>query len=169
MPDDTRLDIARRQITYAREYTKSLIADIEDDVWFQQPGPGLSHVAWQVAHLAVAEYGLCLFRVRGRAPGDIQLLPSVFRKQFGKGSAPEPDAAKNPRPDEIRQVLDEVHQQVLEELKGHSEKDLDVACEEPHALFSTKLGALFFCSAHEMMHAGQIGLLRRLLGKRPIR
>ena len=58
-----------------------------------------------------------------------------------------------------RVQLDRVHQQVLSELTGYSEADLDVPCDEPHALFDTRLGALFFCSLHEMMHAGQIGLL----------
>jgi hypothetical protein len=31
------------------------------------------------------------------------------------------------------------------------------------------MGSVFVCSAHEMLHAGQIGLLRRLLGKPPLR
>jgi hypothetical protein len=33
----------------------------------------------------------------------------------------------------------------------------------------TRLGALLFSSHHEMLHAGQIGVLRRLLGKAPVR
>jgi signal peptidase I len=41
--------------------------------------------------------------------------------------------------------------------------------DEPYAAFATKLGALLFCPAHEMLHAGQIGLLRRLLDKPPLR
>jgi hypothetical protein len=31
------------------------------------------------------------------------------------------------------------------------------------------LDALLFSSKHEMLHAGQIGLLRRLFGKQPLR
>jgi hypothetical protein len=169
MADNTRFEIALKQIGFAREYTLGLIADIEDADWFRQPPGTTTHVAWQVGHLAVAEYGLGLFRIRGRGDGDAELLTSSFRKQFGKGSTPTGDAAKHPSPAEIRQVLDNVHQQVLRELAGRSEAELDVPVDEPHALFDTKLGALFFCSLHEMMHAGQIGLLRRLLGKAPLR
>ena len=33
----------------------------------------------------------------------------------------------------------------------------------------TKFGALQHCSMQEMLHAGQIGLLRRLLGMTPVR
>ena len=164
MPDATCLEIARRQIEFARGYSRSLIEDIDDCHWFTQPQPGASHIAWQVGHLAVAEYGLGLFRMRGRREADTDLMPSSFRKQFAKGSVPDPDPAGNPNPAQIREVLRRVHEQVLAELPGYTQTELDIPCEEPHALFATKLGALFFCSAHEMMHAGQIGLWRRLLG-----
>ena len=32
----------------------------------------------------------------------------------------------------------------------------------------TKLDSLFWCAHHEMLHAGQIGLVRRLLGQAPL-
>ncbi len=44
----------------------------------------MSHVAWQVGHLAVAEYRLALWRIRGPQPqdGDVipALLPSVWTR-----------------------------------------------------------------------------------------
>jgi hypothetical protein len=46
---------------------------------------------------------------------------------------------------------------------------LDETVDNPHPMFSTKLGALMFCPFHEMLHAGQIGLLRRLFGNAPLR
>jgi hypothetical protein len=38
----------------------------------------------------------------------------------------------------------------------------------PHPFAKTKLLALLWCANHEMLHAGQIGLLRRLLGCPPM-
>ena len=35
---------------------------------------------------------------------------------------------------------------------------------KPHSLFETKMGALYWSARHEMLHAGQIGLLKRLVG-----
>jgi uncharacterized damage-inducible protein DinB len=96
-------------------------------------------------------------------------MSSRFRKKFSRGSAPDPDPDNNPSPDEIRSVFDRVHQQVLTELPGHTEQDLQEKIDEPYAVFDTKLGALYFCASHEMLHAGQIGLIRRLLGKSPVR
>ena len=52
------------------------------------------------------------------------------------------------------------------DLRGHG---LSEAPPAPYAIEPTKLGSIFFCSAHEMLHSGQIGLIRRLLGRPPLR
>lgn len=169
MDNVSPLQIAIRQIQFARDYLHSLLADIDDSEWFSQPAGCSTHVAWQVGHLAMAEYGLCLFRQRGRAEIDTELMTSAFRKQFSKGSQPIADAAKNPTPAAIREVLDRVHAQALLELPTLTEATLNEPVEMPYSAFPTKLGALFFCAQHEMIHAGQIGMLRRLLGKVPVR
>ena len=162
-------DLACRQIEFARRYTLLLLQDLDDADWFRQPGEGVTHVAWQVAHLAMAEYGLCLYRIRGRRTEDMALMPGKFRKQFSRGSQPDPNPANNPAPTEIREVLERIHEQALREMAGYTEELLNEPSEDPRAVFDTKLGALYFCPHHEMLHAGQIGLLRRLLGKTPVR
>ena len=169
MPDDTNLDLACKQIEFARSYTKTLLADIEPDEWLTILPGCVSHVAWQVGHLAMAQYGLCLFRIRGRQPIDTQLMSSAFRKKFSKGTTPDPDPANNPSPDEIMRVLDGIHEQAMAEMAGYDEATLSEPVDMPYTAYATKLGALLFCSHHEMIHAGQIGLLRRLLGKAPVR
>ena len=54
------LQLAIAQIRFAREYTLSLLDTIPEERWFEQPVGAASHVAWQVGHLAMAQYGLCL-------------------------------------------------------------------------------------------------------------
>lgn len=162
-------EIATKQIEFSREYMLTLLTDLDDTEWFLMPNGCVTHVAWQVGHLAMAEYGLCLFRQRGRADVDAELMTSAFRKQFSRGSQPEPDPAKNPSPSEIRDVLQRVHAQVLRELPALTASQLAEPVDMPYAATPTKLGALFFCAHHEMLHAGQLGLLRRLLGKTPLR
>jgi uncharacterized damage-inducible protein DinB len=165
----TPLEIARKQIEFAREYTLSLLADVADDEWFAMPGGVPTHLAWQVGHLAMAEYGLCLFRQRGRQEIDGELMSSKFRKQFGRGSTPEADPAAYPVASEIRATFDRVHAQVLAEWSTFTPEQLAVEIDMPYAVTNTRLGALFFCAQHEMLHAGQIGVLRRMLGKAPVR
>lgn len=169
MPDDTSLELARKQIEFARSYTKTLLDDVQPEDWFTMPEGCVTHIGWQVGHLAMAQYGLCLFRIRGRQPIDTELMSSAFRKKYSKGTMPDADPANNPSPDEIMAVLERVHDQVMTEMAGYDEATLDEPVDMPYAAYATKLGALLFCSHHEMIHAGQIGLLRRLLRKAPVR
>ena len=163
------LKLALDQIEFARGYVLATLEGIDESDWFTMPAGAPTHVAWQIGHLAMAEYGLCLFRQRGRQPIDLELMSSSFRKLFSRGSVPEADQAKYPSAAEIRATLDRVHQQVLAEVPSFTAEQLAEPVEMPYAVEATKLGALLMCSHHEMVHAGQIGLLRRLLGKNPIR
>ena len=165
----SRLGSVVDQIRTARLYTESLLDGIEADHWFRRPAEGVTHVAWQVGHLAVAQHFLTMQRIRGRKEEDAELIGDDFMKQFGKGSVPEANPDEYPSPDEIRAVFDRVHKQAVKELEELPEAVLDEPTDKPHPMFSTKHGALSFCPLHEMLHAGQIGLLRRLLGSAPLR
>jgi uncharacterized damage-inducible protein DinB len=169
MNETAQVELARKQIDFARQYTLNLLEDIDDGDWFRQPHEGITHIAWQVGHLAMAEYALTMIRVRGKEPEDEQIIPANFFRRFQKGTTPASDASDYPAPEEIRQVLGRVHEHAMQELSRYTDRELEVKLPEPHAVFDTKLGSIFFCSAHELIHAGQIGLLRRLLGKKPLR
>ena len=169
MPSKTLVDVAIRQIEFARRYMLQLIADVDDVDWYTIPPGSVSHIGWQVGHLAMAQYGLTMLRIRGKEPSDADFISNDFMRTFKKGSIPVADATVYPRPQEIRDCLAAVHQQALVELPKYTDQELEVQLPEPHAAFDTKLGSLFFCHAHEMMHCGQIGMLRRMLGKDPLR
>jgi len=162
-------DDALARIERARHYTLELTQDLAEADFFRQPAEGVTHIAWQLGHLAMAEYALALARVRESQPGDRDVISREFRRHFGKGSTPDSDPKHNPPVAEILAVLDRVHQQVLREVPTLPEAHLLETLAQPHPMFDTRLGALRFCADHEMLHAGQIGLLRRLLGKPPLR
>lgn len=164
-----RLDLAISQIEYARKYTLGLIEDVPDGDWFTQVSNCPTHLAWQVGHLAMAQYALTMLRIRGKEREDEQILSKKFFRAFQKGTQPVFDPAQYPSIDEIRDTMQKVHIASLEELRRETDESLDVNLPEPHALFATKLGSVFFCSIHEMMHAGQIGLWRRMTGRAPLR
>ena len=160
---------ALSQIESARQYMLSLVEDFEPDQWFQMPNGMETHLAWQIGHLAVAEYGLALFRRRGRLPEDRGIMPGVFRKQFSRGTLPDSDPSNHSSGEELLAIMARIHDQVKSELASCKDVDLTDEVDLPYAGEPTKLGALWFCAHHEMLHAGQIGLLRRALGKTPIR
>ena len=76
----TRLEIVIDGIKTARGYTERLLERTKPEHWFRQPSEGVTHIAWQVGHLAFAQYAIALRRVRGRRPEDAQLLPEEFNR-----------------------------------------------------------------------------------------
>lgn len=164
-----RLDLAISQIQFARKYTLRLVDDIPEPDWFREVGPCPSHLAWQLGHLAMAQYALTMMRIRGKEPEDEMLISKSFFRAFKKGSTPEFSADAYPSAPEIRATLNRVHAASIKELAQQTDESLDVKLPEPHAVFDTKLGSVFFCSAHELLHAGQIGLIRRMLGREPLK
>ena len=161
-----RLQLAIEQIIFARKYTIGLLDHTKVDDWFRQPPGSVTHVGWQLGHIAFSEYRLALWRIRGPQPQDEALFSAEFKRLFGANSVPQADSTFPP--DDIRAALDRVHEQVLRELPELDEGELDQPVAHPHPFAKTKLLALMWCAHHEMLHAGQIGLVRRHLGYPPI-
>ncbi len=157
--------IALREIETVRRYSLKLLEGVNDSLWFRQPAEGVTHIAWQVGHLAAAQYMLCVTRLRGERPEDQELFGPGVRDLFIRGSVPDADPAGYPTPNALRAILERVHSLSVATAQAHSDADLAAtAIGKPHSLFDTKMGALYWCARHEMLHAGQIGLLKRLLG-----
>jgi hypothetical protein len=163
----TELERARERIVFARDYTRCLLDGVGASQWFRMPPAGISHVAWQVGHLAYVEYRLVIMRLCG-PQAERELLPEGFGALFGARSTPDADASRYPDVETIRAAFDRVHARALGELAACAPARLDEANDPPHPYATTKLECLYWCSSHEMLHGGQIGLLRRQLGCQPL-
>ncbi|MBX3423602.1 MAG: DinB family protein [Pirellulaceae bacterium] len=162
-------DQAIAQLRWARDYTMELVSRLPHESWYVIPSGLSTHMAWQVGHLAVAEYGLMLFRQRGRAEGDVQLMPGWLRKQFGRGSQPAVSSADMPTPEQLLEHLGAIHRQAILEASQLTVTTLRQPCDIPYCVYPTKLGALMMAPIHEGIHAGQIGLVRRGHGLESLR
>jgi len=150
------------QIQFARNYTLQLLDATPKDLWFEMPSGVPTNIAWQVGHLTVSQYGLLMFRIRGRYPEDLTVIPGRFRKAYGRESVPSSDAGEQPTADELLSRMDQVYQLALEELASVAPEVLLEPVEMPYAAYPIKLGAILFCPLHEHIHAGQIGRVPRL-------
>lgn len=160
---------ALAQIDFARRYTRELLAATPRELWFTRPQGTPAHVAWQVGHLTVSQYGLLMFRIHGRRDDDLDLIPGKFRKAFGRGSDPRSDSAAQMTADELVDRFELINDRAIAGLDGIDSNVLLESVEMPYAAYPIKLGAILFCPLHEQIHAGQIGLTRRLLGLESIR
>lgn len=157
------------QIRFSHEYLRTLIESVPHDRWFETPHGLPASIAWHVGHLAVSQYGLLMFRIRGRAEDDLELIPSRFRKAYGRGSVPSADPSTQPSPGELLEKLEHVYERALLELDTVTGPTLLEPVDMPYAAFPIKLGAILFCPLHEQVHAGHIGAIRRAMGLDPIR
>jgi uncharacterized damage-inducible protein DinB len=105
-----------------------------------------------------------------RVCGRPAVLTPEFLKPFGRESVADPDPANYPPPAELRATLDRVHAATLEALGTVTDRELDdpVVGFAKHRLCTVKWEFLRWASHHEMIHTGQIGLLRRILGQKPV-
>src|SRR3954463_7714546 len=124
MSSSSRLGLGIDRIRGSLLFTKKSPGDLTDAEWFWSPPQYTTLLAWQVGHIAVAQYSLCLRRVRGRTIADESLISDAFIEAFKLGSKPVAGAEKTPPLDEIRRVFDSVHEQSVDELTGLSEADL---------------------------------------------
>ncbi|MBL9164158.1 MAG: DinB family protein [Planctomycetaceae bacterium] len=161
------LSIAITQINAARDYTLGLLADLPADAWFFMPNPPVTHIAWQVGHLSIAQYRIGVAFQRDPKPEDASWLPANYRELFGRDSIPQADPTLYPTPDELLANLHAIHQHVMAEVAAFTDADLTRPIIQPHRFLKTYGESLFWCSRHESVHAGQIALLRRLHGLSP--
>jgi hypothetical protein len=157
------------QMEFARTYTLQLLDNVSEEIWQQSPQGIPTHFAWQVGHLAIAQYGLMLFRQRGRVEGDLDLMPGWFRKRYGRGSSPTNESATHPCKTEMLAILEKIHRSSMDFMRTAPAELLAEPTDMPFAAYPIKLGAFLFCPLHESIHAGQIGLLRRAHGLDPVR
>ncbi len=160
---------ALAQIDFARRYTEELLSNTPNELWFDSPATAPTSVAWQVGHLAVSQYGLLMYRIHGRRDADLDLIPGKFRKTFGRGSDPQGPQVASYSVGELVAKLDEVHELAIGGLQSVGADVLLETVDMPYAAYPIKLGAILFCPLHEQIHAGQIGLLRRLLNLPSVR
>ncbi len=165
----TAADMLAEQIDGSRDWTLKLLADVDGSDWGFQPGEGLHHIAWLCGHLAVAEHLLVLTRcLDGDPPGE------AFASHFPIGE-PVRKIGDHPfpSPEDILRQMAATHGEVLAAVRGMTDEQLAEPCYgkdgTTHPHYTTKCGALAHCARHEAFHAGQIAVLRRLMGKPFIR
>lgn len=166
----TKSELLANALDGSREWTRKLIADLEGDEWVYQPAPGAQHALWICGHLAVASDLLVTVRCLHRPA----IVAPEFARHFGIGSdVPSARDHGYPSPEAVRAEMDRTHATVLAEIRSLTDVQLEApaggAGGGAHPHYGTVMGAVAHAARHEAFHAGQVALLRRLMGKRFLR
>ena len=116
-----------------------------------RPGPGRAHVGWQLMHIGVSEEIFATERLAPDKPGAFTELWPRFRG----GSTPDDDI---PSPQEIRTVLSEAREHLLDTLSRFGEQHLNDIPDALRERGLTVLDVLHILGWHEAHHQGQAHL-----------
>jgi uncharacterized damage-inducible protein DinB len=140
------------------EYLK----DLSDADLLVRPVPGANHVAWQLGHLINAEAAM-LKSIPGTEPPE---LPAGWAEKYNAETSKSDTPAHFLSKTEYLALYRRVRAASIKALDLVSEADLDRPTQGRLAKIAPTHGALLALIAnHPMMHAGQLVVLRRRLGK----
>jgi uncharacterized damage-inducible protein DinB len=141
---------------------KRFVADLSADEFLHRPSPIANCAAWTVGHLALTDR-----RALARLGAPLPPLPDGFERRFSRDEGC-PQAKEFGDVQKIVAVFDEHRSRLVAAAKAVTPEQLDQKLDKPIAMASTVGEALAFQAVHTAMHAGQIVMIRRSLGRPPL-
>jgi len=129
---------------------------VSDEEALAIPNCGASSINWVVGHILEARHTLAEY-LGESPPWDPQL-----RSRYARGSRPEPDATRARPLSTMLAELAALQTRLLDRLREMSDKDLAASVPGEEGDLGRQLA---FRAFHEAYHVGQLGVLRRQLGK----
>ena len=124
--------------------------------------PGANCVDWLVGHLVLTEQRFhAVFEAKSPA------LPDGFDKRFARDET-APRQGDYGDTSALMKLFDEQRNITIDRVCQFTNEQLIVPLLQPHPRFSTLGEAAVFCALHTTVHAGQITMIRRSLGKPPV-
>jgi len=154
-------------IVYYLESAKTQLelftADLKGDEWLARPAPKANCAAWLIGHLVMTERRA--LTVAGAV--DLPSLPDGFEKRFARD---EVAAAANEfgDPTILMPLWSEHRRRLIEVVKTLSPEVLNKPIDKPSPRFKTVGECCAYMALHSTMHAGQITIIRRHLGRPPL-
>lgn len=151
----------REQLTTARYVMASYLADLTDAELQLSPVAGAHTAAWQLGHLIVSESKMADGVRAGAGIG----LPGGFEQAHAKDARPGAPSELFPKA-LYAELMASQRERTLSLLDSLSDVELSAPAPEFMRAYAPHVGSVFGSIAgHELMHSGQIAVLRRSLGK----
>jgi uncharacterized damage-inducible protein DinB len=162
-------EVLRNQLLAAIDWTDKAVEELFDaipaDQFLHQPCSGANHALWTLGHLAtVNQYFLKALAGRDGA------VFEKYKEMFFAKSLPSPDIASYPPIEVIREYFKTSRAAFRSWVESLSDEQLTAPPPEGFQKFAPTLGnVLMRLQWHEGMHYGQLTVIRKSLGLKPIR
>ena len=142
---------------------KRFTEDLKPDEYLHRPTGKANCAAWLIEHLALSDRSV-LERLGAK---DLPPLPEGFQKRFSR-DAGCPEAAEFGDVAQLMPVFEQHRNALIAAVQRAPLELLDKPTEKPHPMFSTLGELVNFMALHACVHAGQITIIRRSLGRPPL-
>ncbi len=153
-------------LQFALETSRRMLHMFVDDLTTEQRRhrvcPEANCVDWLVGHLVLTEQ-----RFHAVFDAKSPTLPEGFDKKFARDEV-APRQADYGDTSGLMRLFDVQRNITVEKVSQMTQEQLMVPLLKPHPRFSTLGEAAIFCALHVNIHAGQISMIRRMLGKPPV-
>jgi uncharacterized damage-inducible protein DinB len=158
----TQIELAADLAQRSQGMLMMTLADFSDADFFVRPCPGANHAAWQLGHLAASEASI----INGVKPGANTTVSEEFASKFKKENSTKDDVAFFPSKAAILEQLAKTRAATIAFIKTLTPADLDKPGPERMQKMCPTVGHLInLVGNHDMMHMGQLQVIRRKLGK----
>jgi hypothetical protein len=149
----------------ARGWLKSWTRDFTEAEALEPPPErrAPNPLAWQLGHLACVEDDVGQLFSADSAPD--RLVPEALRAVCASGSPPPTVATRYPSLAELWALLEATHARLLGVLATAASADLDRPPRVANPYFRSLGQGVYEAALHENYHVGEIGALRKALGK----
>jgi hypothetical protein len=160
----TANDAIAKSLESSHMLLKRYTADLTPAEYLHRTSPTANCAAWTIGHLVLTERR-CLgtFGLASLPP-----LPDGFEKAFGRDEGC-PQASSFGDVSVLMPLFDRHRELLIDTVRRATQEQLDAPLETPRPpRFVTVGEQALFMATHVAMHAGQITLIRRSLGRPPL-
>lgn len=146
------------------QYCRSMLADLPDERFADQPVAGVNHPAWILGHLAWAADG-----VLGTLGAPKKHSPE-WKALFGSGTKPTSTRRDYPSKDELIRAFEQGYHEARQSVAAATTEQLAQPTTNARAkdkLPTAKEFIAFLLTGHVGIHLGQLSAWRRLIGLAP--
>ena len=160
----TYLDAVAEAHTMAKMILHRYVDDLKPEEFRHQPTPGANNAGWIVGHLARTARTAC----ERLGVTELPAVPEGWADQYKPTKASATADQKYGDPKELVRLFDAHEDCLIAALRKADEKKLAEPPPFQSPLFSNVGQMLHFLALHISMHAGQLSIIRRSLGRPPI-
>jgi hypothetical protein len=159
----TANDLLAHSLTASQNMLMRYTEDLTPPEYLHRPTPAANCAAWLLGHLAMTDRRLLSNTLK---VSDLPPLPEGFDKRFSRDEGC-PQAGDFGDVTILRDIFRQHRERLIAEARRLTDS-ADEPLPKGHPMFKTPREMVNFMALHTAMHAGQITIIRRSLGRPPI-